>query len=215
MFKSITKITMSFALVLSMSIGLGLAVDVNDKEATLTVKDFAYMDIETAPAALKDDILESREAIIFDKSWTVDGQCYVINEDGTREDLPEFYDLFPSNWDIPQADARQNLSSRALARYSSPFFRDYVKLYYASNSQSAYTFYTFQATGATIYSWASSLYGSSCNIGYSNGTGASIGYKTYLGVGEKFACSTYNGGIYGVRASTYSSVGNAMMNVSE
>lgn len=40
--------------------------------------------------------------MIFNNAWTVDGIGDMINmEDGTITKLPEFYDLFPHDWDLP------------------------------------------------------------------------------------------------------------------
>lgn len=70
-----------------------------------TIMELAYMDLESAPSALKDDILAARAEIIFgNQSWTVDGAVSIINlEDGTVTKLPEFSDLFPG-WEIPDTD---------------------------------------------------------------------------------------------------------------
>ncbi len=44
-------------------------------------------------------ILEARSRIIYgEQSWTVDGAVKIFNADGSVEELPDFYDVFPSDW---------------------------------------------------------------------------------------------------------------------
>ena len=72
------------------------------QEQSLEVaKDLAYMDINLASADLREAILEARNQVIFSVPWAADGvSAYIVYEDGTKEALPQFSDVFP-NWEIP------------------------------------------------------------------------------------------------------------------
>jgi len=65
--------------------------------------DYAYMDLETADESLKAKILEARNKIILSESWAADGiYAYVSDPDGNIVNvLPQFSELFPSDWDVP------------------------------------------------------------------------------------------------------------------
>ena len=65
------------------------------------VSHYAYMDLDVAPAELRGTILEAREQIIFAHSWVAEGEGWIEQPDGTIEVLPQFYDLFPEDWDVP------------------------------------------------------------------------------------------------------------------
>jgi len=60
----------------------------------------AYRDLNEAKTSEEAKaILDARCKIIYgDKSWTLDGAVKIINADGSVEELPDFYDLFPSDW---------------------------------------------------------------------------------------------------------------------
>lgn len=63
---------------------------------------YAYMDLETADIQTQEKILESRNKIIDSQSWVVEGvEGYKRDAHGNLEPLPQFYDLFPSDWNIP------------------------------------------------------------------------------------------------------------------
>jgi len=59
-------------------------------------------------------ILEARSKIIYGgQSWTVDGAVKVFNADGSVEELPDFYDVFPSDWEpvrLPEQRPEQRYS---------------------------------------------------------------------------------------------------------
>jgi beta-lactamase regulating signal transducer with metallopeptidase domain len=69
--------------------------------ATLSPKELAYCDLKAAPKEWKQAILDARNTIIFNHSWTVNGQGASGSADGTITPLPEFSDLFPG-WDVPK-----------------------------------------------------------------------------------------------------------------
>ena len=64
---------------------------------------YAYMNLDEARSEIKPVIQEARKRIIFSTSWAANGtNAWVLDEDGNViEKLPYFYQLFPSNWDMP------------------------------------------------------------------------------------------------------------------
>ena len=87
--KKIRKI-LSSLLAMSMMFTV-LAVSASAAVPTaMSAEQLAYMDLDSAPYALQQDILDARAEIIFEQSWTVDGAVSIINlDDGTEETLPE------------------------------------------------------------------------------------------------------------------------------
>lgn len=62
--------------------------------------ELAYLDLESAPEALRPEILRARLPIIYgQQGWTVDGVASVFGPDGEGK-LPEFSDLWPE-WTVP------------------------------------------------------------------------------------------------------------------
>lgn len=67
---------------------------------------YAYMDLNAVQdTATKEKILEARNTIIFNQSWTAEEglEAGVIDlETGEWiEQAPYFYDIFPADWEIP------------------------------------------------------------------------------------------------------------------
>lgn len=178
---------------------------------TLSAEELAYCDLAASPAEWQDNILAARENIIYSHSWTVDGQCKLIHPDGTVEELPEFYDLFPADWDIPSSAAETTASAQYASRIH---FSGYISL----NSRTpvlARPFYTFTGNGSSVTMELSDLPGSSCNMGFTNLTlNQDVGYVVNQPSGSRYTISptspTYT---YGARASTDSSTGRAYANV--
>lgn len=77
----------------------------NDVDMTLEeAQSFAYMDLDTAPAELRETILKAREVIIYSQSWVADGlEAYITSPDGTKRSVPAFSELFPG-WELPTID---------------------------------------------------------------------------------------------------------------
>lgn len=74
-------------------------------EKGISPNQFAYQDINTAPEHSKEAITESREKIIYSYSWTADGITgIIIDKDGNAEEVPEFHELFPAEWGIPNVN---------------------------------------------------------------------------------------------------------------
>lgn len=64
---------------------------------------YAYLDLDSAPPALREKILAARTAIIFSKDWVADGyEAYVgdVTTGEILEVLPTFSSLFPG-WELP------------------------------------------------------------------------------------------------------------------
>ena len=81
----------------------------NDVDMTLEeAQSFAYMDLDTAPAELRETILKAREVIIYSQSWVADGlEAYITSPDGTKKSVPAFSELFPG-WELPTIDPSLN-----------------------------------------------------------------------------------------------------------
>ena len=73
---------------------------------------YAYLDLSTAEESLQPVILEARNRIIFRYAWVADGlDGYVLNENKEIiEVVPQFSDLFPSDWDEPIMSTEVDLS---------------------------------------------------------------------------------------------------------
>lgn len=73
--------------------------------------EYAYMDIDSATPAMQEKILEARNIIIFSQSWTnlaeYDGVTVKVIDfkTNTTYNLPDFYDLFPADWEVPSAES--------------------------------------------------------------------------------------------------------------
>lgn len=206
MFKKTLSAVLSFGMILTACAGFMPA-----NAATMTVEDYAYMDIQTAPASLKDTILEAREEIIYSESWSVDGRSYITYPDGTIEVLPEFSELFPG-WELPAAPEITESVEPILTR-ASIYWEGPVSLKAPPANTMSASFKTVPGTNGTIGTRATSFGGGTVNIGYSvNGfdhtwtIGVSVGsYVTVFGV---------SGTAYGVRASTNGTPGTATMEIS-
>lgn len=73
---------------------------------------YAYLDLSTAEESLQPVILEARNRIIFRCSWVADGiEGFVFDENGKIvEKVPQFSDLFPSDWDEPIVSTEVDLA---------------------------------------------------------------------------------------------------------
>ena len=97
-----------------LSIGLsGFAAVPSEAEAEIAARReaerYAYMDLESAPEHLKEKILAARNEMIYRycPGWSANGwECAVIDlETGeVIRRLPDFYDLFPRDWEIPKEE---------------------------------------------------------------------------------------------------------------
>lgn len=175
--------------------------------AVMSLEELAYCDLETAPAAWQDDIVAAREDIIYSKSWTVDGQCVLIAPDGTVEELPEFYDLFPADWAIPASgvDAEEIVPYSDEINYSGRFYLD-------KKPQTGFTppFYLFNGrNGSLVRMKLTDIPGDTCNMGFTDlYANRDAGYVANVPVMYTFGIFTYVTR-YGARASTDSDTGFA------
>ena len=64
---------------------------------------YAYMNLESVDEEMEYLVLNARNEIIMETSWVADGvKGYVENEeDGTVRELPQFSEMFPSDWEMP------------------------------------------------------------------------------------------------------------------
>lgn len=215
--KLLRKISASaLALMIVASSASALAVFENNEE-TLSVEEYAYMDLETALIAIKNDILEARHSMIYCQSWTVDGACSIVCPDGSIEAVPVFYDLFPQDWDIPTAESREMYLSTDTDKV--PSVSRALKYYFqgtrrinAATSALATPFCRFTAIdNSDVLGRATRILGAATyNIGFSVDGGADLGYFDNLKAGCGMLCTRCStNGRNAVRASTYSTSGNA------
>lgn len=73
---------------------------------------YAYLDLNDADESLRNLILEARKNIIMRQSWVSDGsRGYVYDERGNViEEVPQFHDLFPADWEEPILSTKIDLS---------------------------------------------------------------------------------------------------------
>jgi len=207
--KNVFATICAVALMISFAVP-GYAAYVEAEYTTMSVEELAYCDLDAAPIALQDDILAAREDIIYSHSWTVDGQCVLIAPDGTVEELPEFYDLFPADWDVPVSC----VESVAAVPYSDEiFFSGRIYLHEKTDNW-ATPFYTFTGNGAGVQMVLTSIPGATCNMGFTNITrNQDAGYVTDRRAGYTFGIFTSRNIMYGARASTNSTTGYASARV--
>ena len=79
-------------------------------------REIAYMDVDAAPAAMREAILDAREVIINSQCWVADGyRGYYTAPDGTETEVPHFSELFPG-WDLPAVDVSNAPAAAGAAR---------------------------------------------------------------------------------------------------
>ena len=171
----------------------------------------AYMDINAASPALKAEILEARNVIIFNETWIADGYEATMTEpDGTVYSVPHFSELFPSDWDLP-IEEPSNLNMAAATRGNQGGDTLRVQLKNPSSS-------VMSAPFAVAYNYEESFtvhvddleISETCNIGFKNEeTGESVGVFTRKPVGFMVGIDAVPGtsAIVSARASTYSTPG--------
>lgn len=201
--------------ILAVALSLAIAVPAFAKEmnavpyASLSENELAYCDVDEAPNNWRNEILKARDSIIHSSSWTVDGQCAILHEDGTIEDLPEFSDLFPE-WEVPTSpDVESVIMPRSVN------FVGYVYLRHPG-TEATNPFYLFSpGVSMTIKMGVDSFGGTSWNARYDNiTTNQEVGHKIELALTDVFLLRRPNTEyVYGAGASTYSTEGEAAMYV--
>lgn len=195
---------------------------------------YAYMNLKTADETLEAKVLEARSEIIMNTSWVVDGvNGYVVDEnDNIVRKIPEFHDIFPSDWDIPafhieKANLGPEVSLRAEDGYWSP--TDYpLSLENPSDTQNTRSFTHFTTHGFIGTSSEYSIIkvrtrGFCCNreldkptynVGYTNYyTGESLGLSVRMSESESFAIEPPLDIEVAIRASTYSTPADWILTV--
>ena len=106
--ESIMKLSQKSLLVTVLAIGLMMALSMSAFAAASMEPSIAYRDLSTAATQIeRDAILAARyEIIYFSGPWTTTG-AKIIKTDGTLVDVPDFYDLFPEDWELPTATSVQ------------------------------------------------------------------------------------------------------------
>jgi hypothetical protein len=209
-----------------------------DSQAAMQLAEsYAFMNLDEATDEFMEKmILGARNHIIFSQSWTVDGAVSLVDPDGNVVPLPEFYDLFPAEWDMPKTDVSDSaymdnqisdnarnestLRNESASSYNvtNVFDRSVLLLAPPPNTNSP-NFHTIIFFWDTLYynTYAVTLPGATYNVGYSgNWTGINYGWITGLPLGWGARMNNINPGEpIGVRASTYSTTGNARMRIDE
>lgn len=235
------SLIMSILLIAMFSIPAG-AIETNltqEEAREAQIQRYAYMDMEKASSADREKILKAREEIIYHsggwysrKAGALSAQEIDENFQVIRE-LPEFYELFPEDWDVPCSNIEVDSPSTDLdlrtlmldgvAKVTPLQIINYNADTYLYNPSDASitgafcTFSTHRGTGTPrVRAQAQRLYNSaSYNIGFTNAdNGLDVTYDENLpaGTGIQMTIPSYIWRL-GVRASTYSRPGNALMYV--
>ena len=245
-FKTSTKLSRLISVMLTLvmivaavSSTVALAADepeISDEEIAL-----AYSDLDAAETdAEREAIIAARNKVIFSKSWTTHGAT-VTNPDGTVQDIPDFYSLFPEDWDLPAASYSGSAKTWVshlgpTSVFASTFgdfrggnFDDYmdkieageidvlfngnVYLHITDDETSTSPFYNFTSDGRTVECYAATLPGDKCNIGiFNEDTGKLEDWIANVGTFYPLSFpNTIAGTRYGFAASVYSDPGWARM----
>lgn len=150
----------------------------------------------------------------------MDGACSIICPDGSIEAVPDFYDLFPQDWDVPTAESRAMYLSTDTDKISSDsralkYYFQGTRRINSATSTLATPFCRFTAIdNSDVVGIATRIPGATYNIGFSVDGGADLGYFDNLRAGNGMLCTRCStNGKYAVRASTYSTPGNADLEV--
>ena len=183
--------------------------------AAMSTEELAYCDLDYVAPAWQNKVLEARDEVIHSTSWTVDGIGAILHSDGTIEELPEFYDVFPDDWAIPESgDVSPTIQTRVAK------FAGYVYLANPINDESP-AFYTFNSgtlgTAARIFEYDTTFKGTSWNVAFDDITrGLEVIHLSNIPTSQSgYLKNPVYGNKYGVRASTYSTPGNAFITVGE
>ena len=180
----------------------------------------AYMNLEEASPEMKTEIIQARNKIIYNTSWVDDGwRGELVNMETGEvvEEVPEFHEIFPEDWEIPVDESVKNM--KPTIDPMSIIFSNRIYLRKATNVP-ADPFYRFTLNktyfAATTYASSADV-SDSVNIAYIDyDTGESHGYRVNIPIGYGFSvfpssaelASSIN---IAVKASTYSNPGYANM----
>lgn len=234
--KKMCSLIMSILLIAMFSIPAG-AIETNltqEEAREAQIQRYAYMDMEKASSADREKILKAREEIIYHSGgWysREDGvlaACVTDKNGNVIEEVPEFHDLFPEDWEVPCSEDWKVSPSNAttnlietIAALPTGTTMHYDGQVYLNKPTSAYTppfctFATVRGKGnPEVHGQAERLYNSAnYNIGFTNtDNGKNISYQENLpaGIGYSIWVNPYVIYRIGVRASTNSTPGNSSM----
>lgn len=219
-FAGFLSLTLMFTMVMP-TFAAGITTSLHQKE----LEDLAYMDLEMAAPALESKILEARNEIALNSSWVADGiRGYIVDENNNiLREVPQFHDVFPSDWDIPVLPVKEtNHEMMATPRADSGHWdpREYIVELKAPPANRNTAPFTRVATHGLVgtsaeYEITKIMTGGTClnrelrnptyNIGYSNyDTGESLGLSTRMSESESFTIEPPLDIEVAIRASTYS-----------
>ena len=200
-----------------------------------TVKQLAYSNYESASNEMKAKILEARNSLIYSTSWVANGASgRIVDETGNViEVLPDFYELYPKDWEIPtveidnQTDYQFYPTVMQETSQIFPFFNNSLHLKKPPETTGTPAFCTVITHGfpdtdreyiiETIYTSGVHRYPgypAEYNLGYTNAdTGASYGYKVNLDNGQSFNLDPPLDVRVAVHASTHNNEGEWSMSV--
>lgn len=237
--KKIAVMFLVLLLATTMVIPAAAAIDLKKPTpATSKENEMAYTKIDdTTSEAMEKQILAARNRIIFSTSWVADGMnCHVSDKNGNiKRIIPNFSDVFPDDWELPDLDDQEEASSSYVPWQSEtimplsmdlhPFYNNSVWLSKPSGDHSTSPFCSFSTTnnlGGGIRGCIEEVYtfgyheesDATYNVGYSNeDTKKSLGFVEHLSNGESCDCEPPFDITLGVRASTYTNPGFWTMSV--
>ena len=221
-FKKFVSLAMAGVMTLALGSGAFATTVAENNTPVKSVNELAYMDVESASPELRDDILSARAQIVFSKAWTADGPASILHKDGTVEELPNYFDLFPG-WDLseicsfepePPCDGVITASSPSLFYQGNVWLDSYA-------GEATEPFYQFNGSGNPVYVWAqrfSAGMDKTCNIGFTDmNSGEYLYWTPGVAQGEQITLYAKTSVRYGVRASAPAGTkaGYAVMIVSE
>jgi len=229
--KKILESLLLFALIVTMTTSV-FAEEATSSLHQEELEHFAYMNLETADKALESKILEARSEIILNTSWVVNGvRGYIVDDDNNIvREIPQFYEIFPSDWDVPVFPAEEASQETYATPQSDSGYWDPLQCSVSLKNPSAtkntkpFTHFPTHFVVGTFYEYSITKVstGGSCtnrelrnptyNVGYSNyNTGASLGYSTEMSESESFVIEPTLDIEVAIRASTYSTPAEWMM----
>ena len=109
--------------VLSVTSGVDISTSVKI-DSMDEAKNYAYMDLDSAPENMKEIIRESREYIISQsEGWVSDGwKGAIVNMETGEvvEEVPQFHDIFPDDWEVPTDESVKKNDSDKKKEYPVP-----------------------------------------------------------------------------------------------
>lgn len=180
----------------------------------MSTEELAFCDLEDVPVRWQDEVLAARNEIIYSTSWTVDKAGYILHDNGTVEQLPEFADLFP-NWELPLSTSSA-VNSIATARSA-----DYRGSVYLQNpgEDDSLPFYLFSSSASLVVMGMEEcdFHGATWNGAFDNySLGRVVTNAVNIATYDRLVMrNPYSGYSYGARASTYSTPGYALMYVED